>query len=339
VLASRYEQDRYLAHLSADELFQRTADVMANALLLNEANRAAGGDPADKTTIRWFQLLSDVTTELHLRSIPELVWYPEVLKRRQHFINPRRKASRAAIRLVSSSKGRFTPPFIVKYGEQKYMRSMIESGSALVRPASYYSKHPTPAIGDNEIEIILQPPPNRIPTDAPELDVPPAAQTHRSGRIKRTAATDYYVYCLSHELEPRLFGDFGYDSCLVIKDTLAFLNRFGKAADQRLGFKMGQTATSARYIDPVLTPYRQLPGPFAKHFRFAYQREFRIVIEPSKKTLELSDLKIHMGPLGDIAELLVINDIETPEPSKDPLDFMDMESLLRLKTFFDMPVE
>jgi hypothetical protein len=70
--------------------------------------------------------------------------------------------------------------------------------------------------------------------------------------------------------------------------------------------------TPVFYYDPLavtddpteFAPYKDEAIQCAKHFRFAYQWEFRVVIAPPDPS-SLKAFKLEMGPLKDIAELIV----------------------------------
>jgi hypothetical protein len=337
--ARNYENDRYLAHLDTDELFQRTADLMTNAVFLDEQNRVATNAPTDQSTMMWWRNFADATTELYLRSIPEFHWHRHVMNKAQHFVNPHWKGSNRAALLTAKYKDKVVQPFLVKYGEYRFLKQMLDSGELLVRAASYYWNHATPAICDMEGQIVLQPPPNRLRVHTLGGDGKPLHEMKPIGnRIKFIAQSDHHMYCLSRELSPRLFGDFRSDSCLILKDPKSFNIRFIKALDETLRHQASIEGCNVTYIDPVLTSINDnVCTPFAKHFRYSYQKEYRIVIQSQKATTKLSDLKVKMGPLADIAELLTIDQIEISQAADRSSSLpIDMKSLLRMRARFEV---
>ena len=109
--------------------------------------------------------------------------------------------------------------------------------------------------------------------------------------------TNYYVYCLSLSFTPRLFLDFDADACLIIRKP----NDFQKMLLSIFESKMqGWTGTGERvvYIDPLNCPLAHIDVFSSKHFRYAYQREYRLIWLPSDPKqaldhvlLELPDIK------------------------------------------------
>src|SRR5436853_1516637 len=61
------------------------------------------------------------------------------------------------------------------------------------------------------------------------------------------------------------------------------------------------------YFDPFALVAPETAGEvhFCKHFRFAYQTEFRFVLTPAKGH-DLQHFFVELGPLQDIAELVTV---------------------------------
>jgi hypothetical protein len=93
-----------------------------------------------------------------------------------------------------------------------------------------------------------------------------------------------YVACLGRRYQYRLFDDFGYDSCVVIREPQRFIERTRSCME---GVLPGWAFSASRvsYLDPCHpTPTDDVL--FSKHFRFTYQQEFRMVWEaPTRKIL------------------------------------------------------
>ena len=109
----------------------------------------------------------------------------------------------------------------------------------------------------------------------------------------------------------RLFDDFSrggqepYDSCLVIRNPQAFIDRMRECGETKLpGWDFNESPVT--YRDPH-HPVRG-PGPvdvfFTKHFRYAWQREFRMAWLPPNAGDRLESVEFELGPLGDYCELL-----------------------------------
>jgi hypothetical protein len=56
----------------------------------------------------------------------------------------------------------------------------------------------------------------------------------------------------------------------------------------------------------LLTISAKIAIPFSKHFRYAYQDEFRFVWRPSERAETLRHVDLNIGSLEDIAELIVL---------------------------------
>jgi hypothetical protein len=126
------------------------------------------------------------------------------------------------------------------------------------------------------------------------------------GNVKATveSLSDYYISCFPSSYEYRLYDDFEANGCIVIKDTMRFANSLKARMEEFLpgwGFSYG----GVNYQDP----YHSVPKLnifFCKHFRYAYQKEFRFVWTPTTKTGSLKPIFLELGPLKDYCELLVL---------------------------------
>lgn len=119
--------------------------------------------------------------------------------------------------------------------------------------------------------------------------------------------TDYYVYCLSSSWSPRLFGDFEKDSCLIIKNPSIFEERMVRALSRELPDWQG-LGTKVTYIDPLNCSKDGIEIFYSKHFKFAYQKEYRIAWYPSEPIEKLKPFFIYLGNMEDICELIKLND-------------------------------
>jgi hypothetical protein len=97
---------------------------------------------------------------------------------------------------------------------------------------------------------------------------------------------DFYCLCMSSEYDHRLFVDFSSDSCVAIKNPAELSARL-RAAIARHHDELRAPRISAMYECPVIyiDPFLLAPPGtaaevyFCKHFRFAYQTEFRFVLK------------------------------------------------------------
>jgi hypothetical protein len=196
---------------------------------------------------------------------------------------------------------------LMKYGNKEWLAKTLATGEWLISPASYYSD---PALGharyDSELEFSIY-----LPTFEPTMRPIPGIEgmyydTLKDVHIFSTrAGSDYYLVSLARGLIYRMFDDFHSDSCLIIHDEMEFKRRmlgaFGKAKPGWFG-----NCRVVDYIDPCM-PKNAPDIYFAKHFRYAYQEEFRFVWTPPTPATRLSRFTLDLGPLGDICELLALN--------------------------------
>ena len=123
-------------------------------------------------------------------------------------------------------------------------------------------------------------------------------------KMHLTADADYYTACFSNRFDSRLFDDFDADACLVVTDPVAFVERIRSAVAEILpNWKFSNA--NVRYRDPFFPAFDK-SVVFAKHFRYAYQDEFRCAWQPPASSENLDYLPVRMGALGDIAQLLFL---------------------------------
>ncbi len=185
------------------------------------------------------------------------------------------------------------------------MKSLYENGKTKIKPASSYkdgiavdprnddekNKHRL-FVGDHT--IIKTQDGKRIPV---------------IGDVKSTvSACDYYVLCLSCDFEPLIFKNFGYDSCLIIKNPEAFAQRLKKSLKERLP-NWYFHHNPIQYFDPHEPIKNEYFSPtMCKDFSYAYQMEYRFIWAPLKNVEEvkdISEIEVEVGPLDDICELYI----------------------------------
>lgn len=184
------------------------------------------------------------------------------------------------------TKNRLKPDqILVKYGQAEHINEICPKGSIRVCPASSYDDPSlNAAIEDKELRRYIQ------PTTELKFEVIDEATGQVNGelpaignRLELGSGTDYYACCFSSVLEEGLFVDFDYDACLVIQNPSVFLRTLYEAF-RRLHPDWIFVHGPVCYFDPVNPPY--FDDPFAvwryKHFRYSYQREYRLVWLPPR---------------------------------------------------------
>lgn len=298
-----YRQRRYLEHAASDELKQRFQDLMDNVCDFTAEGKLAMKNPLQDgdCMIRFTHLLE----ELDLRG--EAV-RPEMVQG-GHFDGRRYVSAKRAAELWN---GLDVPSgtYLLKFGKLKYLRPLVNVGNLRIAPASFYHDPSLNfAVRDSELEFTeeyygakIHHPPNgdySIPQDQ-WIEMPII------GNVKSTlrSDSDYYIACFSSSYEYRLYDDFEADGCLVIKDIVRFVNSF-KARMEEVVPGWNFSFDGVDYRDPY-HPNPKLNIFFCKHFRYAYQKEFRFVWEPPTKRESLEPIHLELGPLKDYCELLIL---------------------------------
>lgn len=303
VWREHYRLDRYMNHLDQAGLDQRMKHVFANLSVLTQEGRI-GLAPISDESERWMILWTHLLEEYGLRSVS----IPSDLTSMKEIPDPDLPRTQSAARTV---RGRGLQPgsYLFKFGKAEHLTPLLERGEILVRQASYYNDPAlNHAIHDDELLIVLQPNPahtrftvfDRV-TGEKKGELRPS-----DNKIKKKLETDYYVYCLSQSFEPRLFLDFDADACLIIHKPEAFIECLALAMENALP---GWTAAGVgvNYIDPLRTLLRDVDLFRAKHFKFAYQKEFRVVCLPPAQLTGLGPIKLTVPNLGEGCELVKLD--------------------------------
>jgi hypothetical protein len=293
-----YRQGRYIEHLSDEELRQRALDVFNDFAELSPDGKLSlqgfhdGGKP-------WFVLWTHVVEEFELRFGPFPNGFSNGFFHTAGFPDPRSPLAAPAAALVRSVTD-IVPPVLVKYGKAEHLERMLELGEIRVSPASLYSDPSlNPAIHDDELALFIQPGPKRFRMDV--LD----GQTRKykgriypaGNKVYRRSKSNYYVYCLSQRLAPRLFVDFEANACVVIRDPLRFENTVCRA--MKIEYPdWTDGAEAVMYLDPLNSTLDDLDVFTRKHFRFAYQREYRLAWLPPAPVHVLQPVTLKIGSLS-----------------------------------------
>ncbi len=197
--------------------------------------------------------------------------------------------------------------FLVKFGRAKYLRRSLEEGVIRIMPASFYADPSlNQAIKDAELQIKFFCLPSEVQLEAFDGKTgKPKGHIKTEGNVTYTleANSNYYAYCLTSALSIRLFGDFEADSCLIVKSGGDFIVRMAEAFN-RLNPGWECISGSVDYFDPFDVEGSKLGVHFAKHFRFAYQQEFRMVWLPPSPRRVLDPVILELGGLQDICEII-----------------------------------
>jgi len=297
-----YRADPYMRRLTNSELDARAADIFSNFCRLGLDGKISPQDFREAAGEQWIIRLTHLFHEYSLRGAP----FPFGLPGHPAFPHPSNPKAKAAVRTVRE-RALAAGVRLFKYGRTEHLRALVDRGEVRIAPASSYSDPSlNHAMRDEELAFEIHPDFSRMTmtvydgqTGEPKGTVRPI-----DDRITKRSTTNFYVYCLSEVLEPRLFVDFDADACLIIHNSAQFIDRLGSALEQRLpDWLIG--AMPVEYVDPLLATLGSVSVLSCKHFSFAYQHESRIVAYPptDRSYLEVIHPLVVPG-LGDSCEIL-----------------------------------
>ena len=295
-----YRRDRYMRHLSLDALAGRARAVGDNLFIISETGQVSS--PDSPVSHYWWQLFAELLEELFIRyggALPRDV-YDRVLMRMIPQWMTRERLEQRRILVPPTGLAR---PYLVKYGKRQFLEPALESGTIRVLPASCY-RDPSldPARFDDELAATVDAAPHAFAVPGGLRDLAPARSGLRRTVTKRIT-TDYYVFCASLTFGTRFMHDFDADCALVIRDPGAFVDRLDAAMRPSVaGWQ--RYASNVEYYDPMHVSPAEISVLTWKHFRLAYQEEFRVAWVPPKGSYSPAPVCVSLGPLGDICELV-----------------------------------
>jgi hypothetical protein len=296
-----YRLRRYLQHADHDELTRRLDDIFVNVIRFTDSGVAVVPAPLELNP--YSEMLVHVIEELRLRGWPDEGFAVKHL----HFDNAKYPSVTAASTLWNK-RALPSSAYLLKYGSVRHLRALLTVGALRVAPASYY-RDPSlnHAVRDSELEFryescsakVRRPPNNdRTIPSSQWVEMPVIGNV----RFTESLEHDYYMSCFSSRYENRLFDDFEANACLVIKD----IRRFGESLRARMQEVLPSwtfMCRSVEYRDSYRMGTRGVNIVFTKHFRYAYQAEFRFAWVPPGKTENLKPIHLELGPLRDYCEL------------------------------------
>jgi hypothetical protein len=301
-----YRARRYARHLTQVELNRRVRDIFLNLLRLTPAAKI-GLPPISPESSRWMELWTHVLEEMQLRHGP----YPAGFTRDVLNSDPipdlaGELADKAAAALGPRASAHHE--IFARFGKREHMEALYHRGSLRIQSANFF-KAPghNIAVRDDELTV-----PMSFALSREEIvrlvrnpqDVPAGPLEHRID-VHFSFPTDYWLYCLTTSLEPRLIVDFDAHACVIIREQNEFRNRLLRSAAAKLP-EAALREGAAIYVDPLLPNSADVFVPLAKHFAYAYQQEYRFVWLPRSPAQNLEPVDIEIGPLNDIAELVVV---------------------------------
>jgi hypothetical protein len=303
LVSSDYRRNRYMKHLSEDQLARRIEDIMANLHSVDRVGRVSliGGDATSHTLQMRFQELIE---EMNLRHGP----YPAGWQK--GFVDWTRmpgslQRQQLERDLELGDVPSHTARILVKYGLRQYLEEAYREGKIRIAPASSYSDPSlNAAVKDNELQAEFDFDPTFLGAYSAVDERSPAHNTSGRMIVRQQMLTNYYVYCLSDQFSDRLLLDFEADSALIIKDVDAFIRRIDEALLRQLpGWK--SKVAFVEYYDPLSITPEEVDVLMWKHFRYAYQGEARLAWLPPESRGPLYPRVVQLGSLADIAELRI----------------------------------
>ncbi|MBX9660981.1 MAG: hypothetical protein K2X00_20685 [Nitrospiraceae bacterium] len=295
-----YRMDRYLRSAANSDIEQRSRDITLNMMNVNDTGQLSAEVPSEEAMV-WWELWTHILEELSLRSVdyrtldlmPPFPWI-------SHPDAPRGLKILGKRQLPNKD-------FISRVGQREHMKAAYEHGRFRIAPATTYSDPSlNPAIRDEELSVTAV---RSGDTAKIHRYDPKTGKTgdpiHAIGNVtfSTTWQENFFVLCLTSGYRPRILDDFEANSLLVIHNVNRFLIRLKKAV-KRARPDLAHFARPITYYDPYRVDPKSLEAPFAKNFRYAYQREFRAVWHKPGLGFDERPFFIEMGTLRDIATLL-----------------------------------
>ncbi|WP_126807805.1 hypothetical protein [Aliidiomarina shirensis] len=188
---------------------------------------------------------------------------------------------------------------LFKFGQREFLEQLSFKVSLA---SSFDDKSLHPAQRDNELSRAYKPHPslgtspfNRGSYEKPIME-----------RYRVDASFDYYVFCLSRRADLRMFGDFGADAVLIIKNKQALQQGLKRKLEKELKLSRILSAPVSYYDDIRDAPSGLEPPELAKHFRFFYQQEYRIAFIPQISGARLNEhFFFELPELRESTELVI----------------------------------
>ena len=304
----QYRLIRYMEHLKEDDLQQRAKDVFNNLTLLNEESKISLPKLSSDTE-KWMILWTHVLEEFCIRYGPNPAGFTTGFMKDIRIPNP---GSPLAAKAANAVKTTSFPQgdYIFKYGKFKYLQQALNEKKIRISPASSYDDPSlNPAIRDEELELSIYPLPSELKmktyngkTGEYRGDIHPENFVYTT-----RSKTNYYVYCLSLSFAPRLFLDFDSDACLVIRKPNEFQEMILSIFESKMQNWSG-VGKRVVYIDPLNCPMVDIDVFCSKHFRYAYQKEYRFIWLPSDPEQYLDHIWIELPDMIDYCYLVNLSE-------------------------------
>jgi hypothetical protein len=301
----QYDALRYARHLSQHELNRRIWDILLNLMRVDPEGKAALSPITDESAV-FLERFTHVLEEMQLRYGPYPAGFARDILHSEPFPNFASELARKAAKRISAI-GLRPGEVLLKFGKRQHMERLYESGALRIQPATYFAQTDhNGAVRDDELTLSVS---LALSTDdvlkivKNPQDVPPKIPEQRVD-VSFKSPTDYWLYCVTTSVEPRLFVDFNADSCVIIRDRARFGQMLREASQQHLK-DASVSDGSAIYVDPLF-PKTEVFVPFVKHFKYTYQREHRFCWSPLSPIQEVTHVDIEIGSLRGFSDLIIL---------------------------------
>jgi hypothetical protein len=305
----QYRNHRYMEHLNIEELQQRAKGIYLNILVLTPEAKL-GPVSLDDGGGYWMILFTHVLEEFKLRFGPYPAGFLDGFMKDVKIPDPTSPIALKAAEIVN--RHNLQPgTYLAKFGKRCHIQAALERGAIRIFPASFYDNSSfNPAIRDKELQLSIQVHPSTIGLTITDKKTMKPTKIKPIGNIEITqkSLTDYYIYCMTSVLVPRLFLDFekdGYDTCLIITKPRFFLNSLLNAFAKILP-AWECAGIPVLYIDPLNAKEQDLNVFYSKHFRYTYQKEYRTIWLPPNHVKKLHYIDVKLDDLHKYCESISI---------------------------------
>lgn len=279
---NEYLFQSYLHNVKPDELIQRYNEISENMLFFTEKKRDVIPLRVFDSSWFWYKKEFQTRLEIYLRKMSGRISIAKVVTENNECYG-----------IGMSNK-------IYKFGKKEHIENMLEFGKVRFTPAKNYSDGPEKdPRTDNELKktrYIVNNNARIITKDGKSIPVIGDIRTE-------VKAPNYYVFCTSLDYNKYMLSKFNYDSCLVINDINEFQNRIHRKIPTNLSNWYFE-GLQIQYYDPYCYPKNAFfESVLSKHFKFSYQREYRIFIDPLQYGEATGFLDLEIGNLEDICEI------------------------------------
>lgn len=299
------DRGRYLSSVPDDALSERLVHLLNNCVKLDHKSmvQLCATDEPDM-----FMRLVDVFAETALRhgTVQAGQNKSDWDRSKNAMINPSAEVAEKAARLKSHIDDE-TQKMLFRFSSYEYIQELVQEGGVFLQSASVYKKQENISVRDDELELIL----TRYlrKSEAAEINKIILGSTAMNGTKTleySVTSPDFLTLCLTDAINYRMISDWNAEAAVIIHDPDEFYKRFSDASSGLHTSGQDVERGKVRYVDPYFDSYAKVQMedlPFCKHFKFAYQREFRLVIRNSQD-IRNESRKIFLGSLSDIVTLV-----------------------------------